>query len=209
VVPSLVGVADAPTPQWHHIPETVRIATNHLQGSIVLVGHSGAGLLLPVIADAVTVEVAALVFVDSFLPTAAGRVPLGPPAFMDQLRELASDGVLAPWSTWFGEDAMSELVPDERLRAALEAEMPRLPLSYFQASVPVPDAWNRRSCAYLLLTAEPYGQSAIEARSLGWPVLEIQGVQHLAMATDAIAVTDALLGLERELEPSARSGHRR
>ncbi len=209
VVPSLVGVADAPAPQWHHIPETVRIATNHLQGSIVLVGHSGAGLLLPVIADAVTVEVAALVFVDSFLPTAAGRVPLGPPAFMDQLRELASDGVLAPWSTWFGEDAMSELVPDERLRAALEAEMPRLPLSYFQASVPVPDAWNRRSCAYLLLTAEPYGQSAIEARSLGWPVLEIQGVRHLAMATDAIAVTDALLGLERELEPSARSGHRR
>jgi hypothetical protein len=185
----------------------VRAATDHLRGSIVLVGHSGAGLLLPVIADAVTVEVAALVFVDGFLPPAAGRLALGPPAFIDELRALASDGVLAPWSTWFGEDVMSELVPDERLRAALEAEMPRLPLSYFQAGVPVPDAWDRRSCAYLL-TAESYGQSAIEARSLGWPVLEIQGVRHLAIATDAVAVTDALLGLERELEPSARSGHR-
>ena len=198
MVPSLVGVAEAPAPQWRHIAETVRAATDHLLGSIVLVGHSGAGLLLPVIADAVTVKVAALVFVDSFLAPAAGRLALGPPAFIDDLRELASDGVLAPWWTWFGEDAMSELVPDERLRAALEAEMPRLPLSYFQASVPVPDAWNRRSCAYLLLTAECYGQSAIEARSLGWPVLAIHGVRHLAIATDAVAVTDALLGLERD-----------
>jgi hypothetical protein len=48
------------------------------------------------------------------------------------------------------------------------------------------------------LTAESYGQSAIEARSLGWPVLATYGVRHLAIATDAVAVTDALLGLERE-----------
>jgi Alpha/beta hydrolase family len=186
----------------------VRVATSHLQGPIVLVGHSGAGPLLPVIANALTVEVAALVFVDSILPSSAGRVPLGPPAFMERLRELASDGVLAPWWTWFGEDAMSELVPDERLRAALEAEMPCLPLSYFEANVPVPDAWNRRPCGYLLLTTDPYGQSAAEARSLGWPVREIQDVRHLAIATDAIRVTDALLDLERELERSARPGHR-
>jgi hypothetical protein len=86
--------------------------------------------------------------------------------------------------------------------------MPRLPLSYFEASVPVPDSWNRRACAYLLLTAEPYGESAAEARSLGWPVREIHGVRHLAIATDVIPVTQALLDLERELEPSARSGHR-
>jgi sirohydrochlorin ferrochelatase len=66
-------------------------------------------------------------------------------------------------------------------------------------------AWNRRACADLLLTAEPYGQSADEARSLGWPVLEIQDVRHLAIATDAIPVTDALLDLERELESSAPS----
>lgn len=205
MVPSLLGVADATTPQWRHIPDTVRDATSHLQVPIVLVGHSAAGLLLPVIADALTVDVAALVFVDSFLPPSAGRLALAPPRFIVRLRELARDGVLAPWWSWFGEDAMTELVPDERLRAALEAEMPRLPLSYFETGVPMPDAWNRRACAYLLLTAEPYGQSADEARSLGWPVLEIQDVRHLAIATDAIPVTDALLDLERELEPSARS----
>jgi hypothetical protein len=126
----------------------VRTATSDLRQRIVLVGHSAAGVLLPVIADALAVEIAALVFVDSFLPPPAGQLPLGPPAFMDQLRAMATDGLLPPASRWFGAQAMRELVPDERLRANLEAKMPRLPLSYFQATVPLPDGWtNRRPCA--------------------------------------------------------------
>src|ERR687895_2600520 len=135
VVPSLLGVAAARAPQWRHVPDAVRAATAETAAPVVLVGHSGAGLLLPAIADALTVEVAALVFVDSFLPPARGSVRLVPTGLMSQLRALTSDGVLAPWSRWFGEDAMRELVPEERLRAALEEEMPRLPLSYFEASV--------------------------------------------------------------------------
>lgn len=31
--------------------------------------------------------------------------------------------------------------------------MPRLPLSYFQASVSVPDGWTQQPCGYLLLSA--------------------------------------------------------
>jgi hypothetical protein len=75
-------------------------------------------------------------------------VPLAPPGFIDKLRALASDGVLPRWSSWFGENALRELVPDERLRAALEAEMPRLPLTYFQDSVPLPHGWAARPCGY-------------------------------------------------------------
>jgi pimeloyl-ACP methyl ester carboxylesterase len=198
VVPSLLGVADAPPPQWHYVPETVRAATR-AGSTAVLVGHSGGGLLLPVIADALRGEVDALVFVDSFLPPASGRLPLALPEFMDQLRALASDRLLPPWSSWFGEGAMRELVPDESLRAALEAEMPRLPLSYFEASVPLPDDWDARPCGYLLFTAETYGPSAGEARDRGWQVAEVQGVQHLAMATHPVAATEALLDLERTL----------
>jgi pimeloyl-ACP methyl ester carboxylesterase len=199
VVPSLLGVAEAAPPQWRHVPGAVRAATARTTASVVLIGHSGGGLLLPTIAERVTVEVAALVFVDSFLPPAAGSVPLAPPGLMDRLRALASDGVLPPWSRWFGDDAMRELVADERLRAALEAEMPRLPLSYFDASVPLPDGWGASPCGYLLFTADPYGPSAAEAHRRGWPVAEIKGVGHLAMATDPIAVADGLLDIERAL----------
>jgi pimeloyl-ACP methyl ester carboxylesterase len=180
----------------------VRVATSRLQQLVVLVGHSGAGLLLPVIADALEVEVAGLVFVDSRLPPPAGRSPLGAPEFMDQLRAMATDGLLPPWSRWFGLDTMRELVPDERLRADLEAEMPRLPLSYFEAAVPLPDEWGARPCAYLRFTGEPYAESAAQAREHGWPVAEMPGAGHLAMASDPIAVTDALLELERALSRS-------
>ena len=201
VVPSLLGVADAPAPQWRHVPEAVRAAASHLEVPVVLVGHSGAGLLLPVIADALTLDVATLVFVDSFLPPTADGLVLGPPAFMSHVRALATDGVFPSWSAWFGEDAMRNLVSDQHLREALEREMPHLPLSYFKARVPVPDGWNQRPCAYLLLSADPYGPSATEARTLGWRVLEIRGVRHLPIATHPIPVTEALL----DLEQSARS----
>jgi pimeloyl-ACP methyl ester carboxylesterase len=202
VVPSLLGVAEAEPPQWRHIPDAVRAATTNISTPIVLVGHSGGGLLLPTIADDLTAEVAALVFVDSFLPPESGSMRLAPPGFMDQLCALAADGVLPPWSSWFGEDAMRELVPDDRLRAALEDEMPRLPLSHFSASVPLPDGWDACPCAYILLTG-PHRESAADARGRGWPVAEIPGVQHLAMATEPIAVTDTLLELERALVGSA------
>jgi hypothetical protein len=203
LVPSLLEVARAEAPQWRHVPEAVRAATARTPGPLVLVGHSGAGPLLPTIADALTAEVAALVFVDSFLPPPSGSVDLGPPGFMDRLHGLASNGMLAPWSSWFGEEAMRELVPDDRVRAALEEEMPSLPLSYFDATVPVPNAWHARPCAYLLLSGEPYGETAADARGRGWPVAEISGGMHLAMATEPIAVTDAILELERALLESA------
>lgn len=78
--------------------------------------------------------------------------------------------------------------------------MPRLPLSYFEASVPLPDGWDARPCAYLLLSGKPYEQSAADARGRGWPVAELSGVQHLAIATNPNAVTDALLQLEHALK---------
>jgi len=106
--------------------------------------------------------------------------------------------VLPPWSSWFGDETMLELVPDERLRASLSRDMPRLPLSYFEASVPVPDAWSAHPCAYLLFSRDYTGVAA-DARSRGWPVDELAGATHLSAATDPGAVTGALLRLEREL----------
>lgn len=199
VVPSLLGAAHAPVPQWRHCLDAVRAATEGVGRPLVLVGHSGAGALLPAIAEAVTGEVAGLVFVDAALPPASGSAPLAPAEFMQQLRALAIEGVLPQWSTWFGEDGILGLVPDEGVRAELEREMPRLPLSYFEASVPMPDGWDEQPCAYLLLSSDQYGDSAAEARGRGWPVAEIRDGHHLTLVTDPAAVTGALLGLESEM----------
>jgi pimeloyl-ACP methyl ester carboxylesterase len=76
VVPSLLGVPDAPVPQWGHVLEAVQAATARIADPVVLVGHSGAGLLLPTLADRLSAEVAGMIFVDAFLPPARGSVPL-------------------------------------------------------------------------------------------------------------------------------------
>jgi hypothetical protein len=152
-----------------------------------------------VIADALATEVAALILVDAFLPPVSGSAPPVPPELMPELDALARDSVLPPWSSWLSEDTLRELVPDVPMRADLVREMPPMPLDYFQANIPMPDGWSRRPCGYLLFSAQHHGASAADARNRGWAVAEIPGAHHLAMVADPIAVTDALLELEREL----------
>ena len=192
VVPSLLGEAGAPPRRWQHCVEAVRDALEPFSEPIVLVGHSGGGLLLPTIAAAVAAPLSRLIFVDSGVPASTGQTPLARhPSLLDQL---AVGGTLPPWWSWWGEDAMRDLVPDEALRAALTREMPSLPLSYFQQRVPSPVGWERVPCAYLLLS-DAYRDAAAEARERGWRVEEITGAQHLHIAVAPEAVTDALIRL--------------
>jgi hypothetical protein len=209
LVPSLTGVADAPAPQWRHCVAAVRAASENIGGHLLLVGHSGAGPLMPAIADAIRGEVAALIFVDAMLPPASEAARLLPTAFLSQIRPLASDGVLPPWSAWFGESAMRQLVPEDALRTALEGEMPRLPLAYFEGQVPVAVGWRQRPCAYLLLSPDHYGQAAAEARSCGWPIAALPGAHHLSLVTDPSSVAGQLLDLEEQLARSTSPERRR
>ena len=159
----------------------------------VLVGHSGAGYFLPLIADALESPPTTLVFVDSAVPPAAGPTPLLPADLLAQIAPLAVEGVLPPWSEWFGAEAMRTLVPDAATRAALVEEMPRLPLAYFEPPLTMPSGWHAIDCRYLLLSAA-YTDDAREATRLGWPSRE-HASHHLAIVTDARGVTDALLAL--------------
>lgn len=194
VVPSLLAPPDAAPSDWRREVEAVGAAVHSLSGPIVLVGHSGGGLLLPAIADGVAPPVSALVFVDSAVPARTGETPRVPPPVLDRLRTLATDGVLPPWSSWFGGDTMRELVPDAALRAELVREMPSLPFAYFEQRIPSPDGWDRIPCAYLLLS-DAYRDSAAEASSRDWRIEEIRGAQHLHIAIDPGAVAEALARL--------------
>jgi Alpha/beta hydrolase family len=141
-VPSLLGIASAPEPQWRYALSAVRAATAGLTSPIVLVGHSAAGPLLPAIADAAGTEVAGLIFVDCCLPPADGSASLAPAPFIDQLRALADDGLLLR-ASWFRQQVTGGLIPPESPAAALVKETPALPLSYFTDRVPMPHAWTK------------------------------------------------------------------
>jgi hypothetical protein len=162
--------------------------------SPVIVGHSGAGPLLPRIG--IRIRARALVFVDSDIPPEAGETTLVPDEFLEFLRGLANGGVLPPWSEWFGPDSMRELIPDERMREIVSAEFPAVPLSYFETRVPVPAGWTSTPCGYVLLS-EAYAEQASRAAASGWPVARLPGA-HLDIVTRPAEVADAILSVAAE-----------
>lgn len=157
---------------------------------VVLVVHSNAGLYAP--SMAVQVGAQATVYVDAALPGDGPDTALAPPRFLEFLTGLADDaGLLPPWTQWW-DDGVDDLFPDPATRAAVEAEQPRLPLSYFTSRVPVPAGWADRPCAYLAF-GDTYADEIAFAHAHGWPVTGIPG-RHLhqlaAPAEVAAAITD-------------------
>ncbi len=162
----------------------------HTAGGEVLVGHSGAGPLLPQIAERSGRPPSGLVFVDAALPPQAGPVELMPAEMLAELQALASDGVLPPWSDWFGPGVMQELIPDDARRAVISAELPTLPLAYFEEPVPVPHGWAGVPGGYVLLS-DAYAAAADEAAARGWPVARQLG-GHLDIVTRPEEVASAI-----------------
>jgi hypothetical protein len=116
---------------------------------------------------------------------------LGPAVWSRVAASLADRGreVLVPPAV--GE--VAPLFPDAATRAAVEAEQPRLPLSYFDAAVPSPSGWQDLPAAYLAF-GDTYAAERDVARARGWPVTTLPG-EHLHLLCAPDAVTDALLGL--------------
>lgn len=85
---------------------------------------------------------------------------------------------------------MEALIPALDRRDAVVAEFPRLPLSYFQSHVPVPEGWTTVSCTYVLLS-DAYRHEAEEAAARGWVVIELPG-SHLDFVTRPVTVAEAL-----------------
>lgn len=146
-----------------------------------MVLHSGAGSLAPAIAERLP-GIRHALFVDALLPH-PGRswFDTAPPALAAHLRELAgTDGRLPAWDQWFPPGSLDALLPDPELRAKLVAELPRLPIDYFEQPAPH-TPWTVDS-AYLQLSAA-YDEQAAEAAALGWPVERLE-LHHLALLTD-------------------------
>lgn len=162
----------------------------------ILVGHSGAGPLLPSIAAEMSRPPARLVFVDAGVPPISGETRLIPDSFAEHLRALAHDGLLPPWSDWFGPGVIDGLLPDADRRAAVLADLPELPLSYFDASVAMPEGWSAAANGAYILLSEIYRPDADEAASRGWPIVELLG-GHLDLVARPAELAEALDGLTR------------
>ncbi|KOV84422.1 alpha/beta hydrolase [Nocardia sp. NRRL S-836] len=158
-----------------------------VEGPLVLVGHSGAGPLLPAFADALEIDVAGLVFLDSDLPT-PGRAwrDTVDPALVGKVKATVRDGKLPRWDRWFDTDPLT-LVP-AGLREEMRDEAPEVAWEFLKETRPVVE-WAG-PCGYVLLSAA-YDAEADRAEERGWPVERLES-HHLAAATSPSAVAAAL-----------------
>jgi pimeloyl-ACP methyl ester carboxylesterase len=199
-VPSLSGVVEGGPPSYRRLAVWVAETIRHANppGAVVLVGHSGAGALLPAAAQATDTPVAAVVFVDAVLPhPELSWFDTAPPALRRQLGGLARDGRLPAWHQWFPPEVLAELLPEEDLRWRFIAELPRLPLAYFEERAPVVSGWPAARCGYLRLSGA-YDQVADEAERQGWLVVR-EPADHLAMLTRPATIAGLLDRLVKAL----------
>ena len=160
---------------------------------VILIPHSNAGLYVP----GLTTErrVRGYVFVDAGLPPAAGPIRVAPKQFYDFLKHKADqDGLLPPWTQWWDED-ISVLFPSREVQEQVERGQPRLPLSYFAATLAVPSGWDRLPGAYLGF-GQTYAAERAAAAVRGWPTAVLEGRHlHLLVDPDRVAAQlQALLG---------------
>ncbi|KGN34813.1 hypothetical protein N802_01815 [Knoellia sinensis KCTC 19936] len=175
------------------VREAFRRAVLRMSPDLV-VAHSNAGLVAPAVADGIPV-----VFVDAALPPTVGQTTMAPPALHDSIAGLAdSSGLLPPWTQWWPEDDVAALFPDSQVRASIESQEPRLPLSYFRTTVGAPARWEARPCAYLAF-GETYAREQARARRLGWPVAVLDDALHLHHLHEPTGVAERVLELARRL----------
>ena len=154
----------------------------------VVVGFSGAGVVLPSVAAAA--GAARVVLLDARVPARHG-VTVASVQARSRAAALAREGRIPEWTTWWGPDAITEQLPDPAVRAAVLAEGHELPAGFYEVAVPVPERWPDADVRYVQLSAA-YDADAAAARERGWQVRGYRDGSHLDVATRPAVVADLL-----------------
>jgi hypothetical protein len=176
-------VADAAVrgPDWYG-GVAARVTAQAGEAPWVAVLHSSAGGFAPSLAAAAP-SLAGFIFLDAILPhPGKSAIENAPPAFAERLREVTTDGALAPWNRWFDADPTERMIPDAAARAAFVADLPRTPFAFLEAVAPEHTAWAALPAAYVQLS-RAYDGAAARAEAWGWTVRRERS-HHLAMASD-------------------------
>lgn len=196
-VADLAGTVTAGSP--FHLRQARMIAESAAGQPAILVGHSRAGPLLATAGAMLGEADRGRIFVDARLP-APGRswMETVRPDLAARLRDMAGrQGWLPPWSQWWGDAELAELLPDPAVRQHFAAGCPRLPMAMFEEIHPPAPGWPNAPSGYLQLS-EAYEDDAARAGELGWPVRRLL-THHLALLTEPGQVARQIHGLISDL----------
>jgi hypothetical protein len=200
-VPTLKDSPDSKEPFWKQHAHSVvsTLAGNPENTPVTLVGHSGAGPLLPVIRQSIRNPVHAYVFVDAGIPgNGATRLDLMKSEDLEWAAqfqgELEGGKHFPTWSI----DDLQEVIPDESLRGQMVAEIRPRRLDFFTEPIPVFDGWPDAPCVYIRFSA-PYEKPAAQAQQSGWPTYELEA-GHFHMLVDSNGLTGLIVDAVNKLD---------
>ena len=200
LVPVLTDVDDTAVPYWQQHADAVRHSLESIPQtrSLILVGHSGAGPLLPAIQQALPHPITAYIFADAGLPhggmSRLEEMEANVPEIARQLQQLFDAGGRYPnWS----DEVLREIIPNDALRRGMLAEIHPRGRAFFTEPMPIIADWPDAPCGYLLFSPG-YKMQEMRARQHGWAYREFDA-GHFHMLVDAPAVTRAVIDLSEVL----------
>ncbi len=209
ITPPITDQPGSQNPFWlQHIQGPVRsLQALPPEALPILVAHSGAGPLLPSIAQISKRSIAGYIFVEAGLPhpgkSRLEEMEKTSPDFGSKLRQLLTGGGLFPG--WKDGD-LAQILPDGQDRKQLLKELQPRPLAFFEEKLPLTPFWPDAPCAYILFSL-PYARMQEEAEIKGWPT-RIYEAGHFHILGDPASVSQDLIELGRAIckSPNLRPG---
>ena len=200
IIPALIDHPNSSQPYWQQHAESFArgLDLTSQDQSMVLVAHSGAGPLLPILRKSLNHSIHAYVFVDAGIPSSnLSRIDLmrlEDPEWADQFHHSLLQGEKFP--AWNEED-LREVIPDDLLRRKMVPEVHPRSLNFFTEPIPVFSGWPDAPCAYIKFS-ESYEWDFKQAKQKGWHVREVNA-GHFHMLVAPATVTDMIVELVQEL----------
>jgi hypothetical protein len=200
ILPKLADSPASTDPLWKQHADSVARSFAGISHNlpVILVAHSGAGPLLPVIRQSIPNPIHAYVFVDAGLPkNGATRLDLMKSEDAEWARQFEADlergGHFPDWSF----EDLEEVIPDESLCRQMVAEIRPREASFFAEHIPVFEGWPDAPCVYIKFSA-PYEKPAAQAQEAGWPIHRMES-GHFHMLVDAPAVATIIVNAANKL----------
>jgi hypothetical protein len=176
-------------PLWRQEVDSVDLPVQ----DVLLVGHSGAGALLPLIGE--KFNVVGYIFVDAVLLfDAATRLELMYSEDRKFAREfetfLRQGGQFPNWQ----DEHLQPMITDVEIRQKLLADMRPRALSFFTEQIETPANWDSPPCAYIQLSAS-YRSYAVQAEERGWLVIR-RDAHHFEMLTKPGEIAQLLIQIQ-------------
>lgn len=186
LTPELTDDSNYPLPYWKQEVDSINFSID----SPIIVGHSGAGVLLPHIGQKLNAK--AFIFVDVVLM-------FEPQSRLDLLYQegvnfaeefeahLKSGGKFPEWT----DEQLHSMITDDTIRQSLLTDLNPRGLDFFSEQIEVPNSWTTLPIAYIQLS-DSYSFYAKQATEQNWHVVHFPS-HHFEMLTNPTRVSQLII----------------